>query len=268
MHPYLFKIGEFPVRSFSVMVLLGVLVGAWWLGKALARQGVSGEGVLDHLVRNALIFGFLGARWLYLVVHPEAYKDPISLIALWEGGLVSYGGFVGGALGAWLFARKRGIPMARLGDALLPALAFGQIFGRLGCLLVGDDHGSAWDGPWAITFPDVEGSLMPPELIGVPVHPAQIYLSLMNAIIFAITATIYARRRFDGQVLGTGMILYAIGRSAIEMTRGDDAARGIYFGLSTAQWISVAVAAAGLLLLLRNRGRPATSGQREAPEPA
>jgi phosphatidylglycerol:prolipoprotein diacylglycerol transferase len=264
MHPYLFKIGDFPIRSFSVMVLIGVLCAAWWVTGALRRQGVEGEGVLDHILRNALLLGFLGARLTYVLVHPEVYRNVISLVAVWQGGLVSYGGFFGGALGAWLFARRRGIPFARLGDALFPALALGQTFGRIGCLLVGDDHGKPWDGPWAITFPRVEGSLMPDELIGVPLHPAQLYLSLMDLLLFLSMAWLYRRRRFDGQVLGTGMLLYAVGRSLIELTRGDDEARGFWGALSTAQWISLATFAAGILLLVVQRRRPATTGMRGA----
>ena len=266
MHPYLFKIPylDFPIRSFSVMVLIGVLCGAWWLTGALKRQGVEGDGVLDHLLRNCLLLGFLGARLTYVIVHPEVYRDILSLVAVWEGGLVSYGGFFGGALGAWLFARKRGIPFARLGDAALPALALGQTFGRIGCLLVGDDYGRPWDGAWAVTFPQVEGSLMPPDLIGVPLHPSQIYLSLMNLVLFASMAWLYKRRRFDGQVLGTGMIVYAIGRFLVEYTRGDDVARGFWGALSTAQWTGIATAAAGLAVLFLQRRRPVTSGMREA----
>lgn len=264
MHPYLFKIPYFdwPVRSFSVMVLTGVLIAAWWLTGALRRQGVEGEGVLDHLLRNCLLLGFLGARLTYVIVHPEVYRNVVSLVAVWEGGLVSYGGFFGGALGAWLFARKRGIPFARLGDAMLPALALGQVFGRIGCLLVGDDYGAPFDGAWAITFPKIEGSLMPPDLIGVPLHPSQIYLSLMNVVIFGTTAWLYRRRRFDGQVLGTGMILYAVGRFLIEYTRGDDAARGYWGALSTAQWTGIATVVAGVLVLVLQRRHDATHGMR------
>lgn len=267
MLPYLFKIGDVPIRSFSVMVLLGVLMGAWWLSGALRRQGVEGEGVLDHLVRNALLLGFLGARLTYVIVHPDVYRNIISLVAVWEGGLVSYGGFFGGALGAWLFARSRGIPFARLGDALFPALALGQVFGRIGCLLVGDDHGKPYDGPFAITFPEAEGSLMPPHLVGVPLHPSQIYLSLMNVVLFTSMAWLYRRRRFDGQVLAVGMMLYAVGRFLVELTRGDDDARGIWGLFSTAQWVSFVTFAAGALLYAAKRRGRTTSGMR-APVPA
>src|SRR5678816_4433291 len=125
MYPILFKlhlpwVGEFPVRSFGLMVVIGVMVGMWWLAGALR--------------------------------------------------------------GIW-FARKRKLPIRRLGDAVLPALFLGQVFGRIGCFLVGDDYGKPWDGPWAIAFPKREGGLIPDELVGVPLHPTQLYLSLMDVVI-------------------------------------------------------------------------------------
>lgn len=260
MHPILFQLpewlGDFPIRSFSVMVLLGVLAGAKYLGKRLPEIGITHEGALDQLVLRCLLIGFLGARLTYVAVHPEVYTDLISLIAIWQGGIVSYGGFFGGALGAWFFTRKHGVPFVRLADAGLPALALGQVFGRIGCLLVGDDHGSRWDGPWAVTFTGKPESLIPPELVGVPLHPSQIYLSLMNLVIFVVAAWMWKRRRFDGQIAAITMALYAVGRFGVEFTRGDDEARGIYGAFSTSQWVSLGTAALAVLLLVVASRRP------------
>jgi len=267
MHPILYRfpewiplLGGLPLRSFSVMVLIGVLMGAWYVGRAFKAQGINAPGAVDHLLRNALIFGFIGARILYLIIHPAAYENVVSLIAVWQGGIVSYGGFFGGAFGAWLMARAWKIPYTRLGDAGIPALLLGQVFGRIGCLLVGDDHGAPWDGPWAITFTAQEGGLIPPDLLGVPLHPSQIYLSLMNLIIVLILVAISRRRRFDGQVFAWGLILYALGRFLVEMTRGDDVARGIYGAFSTSQWVSVGTMVIGITMLLKLRGGTVTEG--------
>jgi len=254
MHPILFRfpeawplIGDFPIRSFSVMVLIGVLVGAGWARRNLFRdQGDQADAQFDALLWRCLVFGFIGARLLYVTVHPEVLHGPLSLIAFWEGGLVSYGGFFGGAFGGLLFCRKFKLRYTAVSDVVLPSLCLGQVFGRIGCLLVGDDQGSPWDGPWAITFQAKPDSLIPPELFGVPLHPSQIYLSLMNVAIFVITASVLRKRRFIGQTTTLVMMLYAVGRFSIEFTRGDDAARGIYGMFSTSQWASlftVAVAA-------------------------
>jgi phosphatidylglycerol:prolipoprotein diacylglycerol transferase len=266
MHPILFKIPlpfpifgaeEFLLRSFGVLTMLGVLAGFVWLSLALRRIGVDGAEATGDLVTICVLTGFLGARWLYLAIHPEAWEGPLSLIAVWQGGIVSYGGFFGGALGGMWYARRHRIPIPRLGDAVLPALILGQAFGRIGCFLVGDDYGKPWDGPWAVSFPRVEGGLIPEHLIGVPLHPAQIYLSLMNLAIFGITAWLFARRRFDGQVLAATMALYAVGRFLVEYTRGDDVERGALGALSTAQWWSIGTLLLTGLLYTRFRRRAA-----------
>lgn len=274
MHPILFKVGDFPITSFGLMVCLGAIAGTLWLRRALRAFDLKGGDPVGDLVTWAVLLGLLGARLFYVVLHPAALRagdgslQPLKLLALWEGGLVSYGGFLGGALGAWLFARRQRLPFARLADALAPALALGQSIGRVGCLLVGDDHGRPTDLPWAITFPyeltaagekvaAKEGCLIPRELLGVPLHPSQVYLSLMNLALFWILARAFGRRRFDGQVVGLGMALYAVGRFGVEFTRGDDAARGVFAGLSTAQWISLAILPLALWLLARGRARAA-----------
>ena len=275
MHPILYTFhnvpwfGDVPIRSCGVMVMLGVVAGTWWLAGALRALGVQDKDAVGDLVTLAIITGFLGARWTYLAIHPEAWHGPLSLIALWEGGIVSYGGFFGGAIGSWWFARKRRIPVPRLGDAMMPALFLGQIFGRIGCFLVGDDYGRPTDLPWAVTFPNPKppGSLIPDELAGVPLHPAQLYLSLMNLVIFLVLARVFWRRRYDGQVLWLTMVLYGIGRFLVEFTRGDDEARGFFGALSTAQWISIATVALGLLVRAKLPHTP-VAPVRPAPSPA
>ncbi len=272
MHPYLFKIGDWPVRSFGMMVLLGAIAGLIYLGYAFKRLRVPGEDPLGAAAIRILLCGFVGARMLYLIVHPDAAKGILAPIAVWEGGLVSYGGFFGGAFGAWLFARKVRMPMLHLGDGIVVALVLGQVFGRIGCLLVGDDHGTPYDGPFSIVFASVgvdpatgnkyglEGSLFPAQWLDIPVHASQLYLSAMNLVLFTVGAWLFKRRRFDGQVVAVIMMLYAVGRFSIEFTRGDAQARGMYTWasqeFSTAQWISLAVFVGGVMLYGRQRSRP------------
>ena len=252
MHPIIWSfpetwplVGGFPLRSFSLMVLLGVLAGAWWIRRELFPGKTPEDNqAYDHLLRNSLITGFLGARLTYVAIHPEVFdgKDlfdrAVTLIAVWQGGIVSYGGFFGGAVGTWLWGRAHKISFARLSAVMIPALILGQVFGRIVCLLVGDDYGSIWrDGPeWLVVrFPDIPHSLIPTQLIDQPLHPSQLYLSFMNLVIFVVVVAIYRRRRYDGQTMAWAMALYAIGRYIVEFFRGDFAERGGIGFLSTAQ---------------------------------
>jgi phosphatidylglycerol:prolipoprotein diacylglycerol transferase len=287
MYPILFKlhlpwVGEFPVRSFGLMVVIGVMVGMWWLAGALRRLGIEERDAAADLAVACVLTGILGARLLYVAIHPPPPGENtlLWLFEIWKGGLVSYGGFFGGALGGIWFARKRRLPIRRLGDAVLPALFLGQAFGRIGCFLVGDDYGKPWDGPWAIAFPKREGGLIPDELVGVPLHPTQLYLSLLDVVIFALAARVFARRRFDGQAMCVTMLLYGVGRFLLEFLRGDDEARGGWparpggqtgFVLSTSQWFSIATfALATVLYLAWRRGTvtPAAPAREASPRPA
>ncbi|MED5330952.1 MAG: prolipoprotein diacylglyceryl transferase [Planctomycetota bacterium] len=259
MYPILFRLENVPLfdtltlRSFGVLVLLGVIAGVFWMQRAFPRIGLKHPDAPSDVTMWMLLTGFFGARLVYLIIHPSAFHGPLSLIALWEGGIVSYGGFIGGAVGVAIYARKKRVPFLRIADAITPALCIGQAVGRWGCLLAGDDHGRPWDGPWAVTFPSIEETLIPPDLIGIPLHPAQIYLSLMNLILFLILARAFAKRRYAGQVLCLGMVLYPIGRFLVEYTRGDDISRGFWGAFSTAQWVSMIILCLALALWRRAR---------------
>ena len=142
----------------------------------------------------------------------------------------------------------------------MPAVLLGQAIGRIGCFLVGDDYGKiAPDLPWAVRFPDIEESLLPLHLRGEPLHPTQLYLLLQSFLIFLILSWVARRRKFRGQVLYLSMILYPIGRSICEIYRADDVERGVYFGLSTAQWFSIPIFVIGLVLFIRASRRPAAT---------
>ena len=152
------------------------------------------------------------------------------------------------------FARANGLNVLRLTDLLAPSCFLGDAFGRWGCFFAGDDYGRPIaDTPWfpewlGVRFTHVK-SLVPLDLRGVPLHPTQIYMSLKALTIALILYAVTRRKKFDGQVVGLALVLYALFRSGIELLRGD-ADRGQIGMLSTAQFTSVFVFAAGLLVLL------------------
>ena len=246
MHPILFKftlpwgLGEHTVGTFGIMVMLGVIAGSLWLSRALKRIGVTDKDAPSDLVTWAVVVGLLGARWTYLAIHPEALQSPIDLIALWKGGIVSYGGFFGGALGAWIWCRRRKLSPRLVGDAMMPALFLGQAFGRIGCFLVGDDYGRPSDLPWAVAFP--RG--LPPTTVRV--HPTQLY---EMAALFVVGWLLIRWRRQgvpDAIVLGRYLVLAGTIRFAIEFIRVNQRVLG---PLTLAHLVSLALVIAGTALL-------------------
>jgi phosphatidylglycerol:prolipoprotein diacylglycerol transferase len=280
MWPILFEIPipfvgiEIPVHSFGVMVALGFLVASSLVSRYARRYGDDPERDPERfqVVSLWVLVGVVvGARLLYVAVHPAEFAGSwLDLLAIWKGGLVFYGGFVGGiAFGAWK-AKKLGMNLLSTADLAIAAAFVGIGIGRIGCLLVGDDYGRpAPEGlpfPLAVRVP--EDLVTPPfdrsqwdrETAGKLVYATQVWLSA-NAFALAILARyLLERRRFAGQLAATVTAVYCVVRFAVEFFRGDDAARGMVLdgSLSTSQAISIPLFALCLVALARGR-RAATA---------
>ena len=277
MYPILFEIPGLglPLRSFGVMVVVGFLLGTYVLSR-LGRKYAGGD---EQQARGyaavpvwVLIGILLGARVLYVLVEivrgsstGQGYlEDPISVLFYWQGGLVMYGGAFGGLLAGWMCSRKYDLAPMQVLDLGTISAFLGLAVGRVGCLLVGDDYGSIVAArfqdlpfPLVIHVPEAlrEGSLFSPENAGQILWATQIWMSVNALVIALVGLWILARRRYQGQVVGWLLLLYAITRSVIESFRGDEV-RGVWAGgMSTSQIISVVLGLVCVVFLVRNRGR-------------
>ncbi len=245
MHPILFQIGPLPLRSYGLMMALGFLAGIL-LTLALSRR----EGRKDDVVLDLSVWimagAIAGARLLYVIVEPDGYfSHPLEILAVWQGGLVFYGGLIGAGLTAYFWLRRHRQPVWAIADCLAPGLALGQMFGRIGCFLNGCCYGRV-DAAHGIVFPAIGD--------GQPHLPTQLYEAGFTLALALFLVWFKKRRHYAGQVFWAYVALYATGRFFLEFLRGD-AERGVLFSpfLSPGQWISLA----GLLLALgfhiRNR---------------
>ncbi len=157
-----------------------------------------------------------------------------------------------------LYVRHARLPFWPTIDVLAPGLAIGQAIGRIGCLAAGCCYGLKCDLPWAVTFTDrwAHDHLQTPML--VPLHPTQVYESLMMSVVFLALIWIAPHKRFHGQIAAIYALAYGVGRFGLEYFRGD-VARGTIpvGGLSTSQAIAavVVLAVASLLPYLWKRQR-------------
>ncbi len=141
--PIPFTDAVLPIQPFGVLVAIGVI-----LGMKLAEIRARRLGIRPHVVSDAIIHmlvgGFLGARLLnWLFYFPEAIaEDPMQILRIWEGGLSSYGGFVGAIAGTALWTWRRKLPLLPVGDIMAFAFPIGWLFGRTGCFVVHDHPGS------------------------------------------------------------------------------------------------------------------------------
>jgi len=224
-----------PIRSFGVLVGAGFLIGVWLMARMSRRWGTDPErdpARIYELSTWVLIGVLGGARLAYVLINWRHYADrPLDIVKTWEGGLVMYGGLILALLLGVRKARKLGMPGWQTADYGLTAGFLGQAIGRVGCLMVGDDHGRPADVPWAITFPDPlpSGSAFPPEWAGIPVHPTQPYMTLKALALFGLGLWLLRRKKFHGQVTCVLLMGYALLRSLVELFRGDAGARGGVF---------------------------------------
>jgi phosphatidylglycerol:prolipoprotein diacylglycerol transferase len=236
---YPFLIEDFyglSITSFGLLVLTGALVGGQLAALSMERLGRSRDEAWS-LVTSAVFGGLLGAK-LWYVAEALARSPELELAAVLFslGGLTWYGGLAGGALGVLISARTQGVPLAAACEAAAPAVAIGQLFGRLGCFMVGDDWGQPTDLPWGVAFPN---GIEPTD---VPVHPTMLYEAAWLAL---VTAWLWRRRGESPFLLGEYLMLAGLGRFAIEFWRRNPELVG---QLSNAQITALSCFLAGALL--------------------
>ena len=199
MHKVAFHIGPLTIHWYGILVALGFLFGLWTASRRGMRDKLSPDTVYDAGVW-LLIGAIVGARALYVISYWRedfAGKPFTEIFKVQQGGLVFYGGLIGASLALIVFVRLRKLPLWSFADALAPSIALGNVLGRLGCLMTGCCYGRACDLPWAIRFPADHATR------GAPVHPTQLYDSLLNLVLYLSLASIYRRKEFDGQVFAT-----------------------------------------------------------------
>lgn len=269
MFPVLFRIGSFEVTSFGLMMFLSFLTGAWLLGRQLQRYGLPKDYAWDMLAWIA-VGGILGAKLWYLGLHMEdLLANPVRELTS-RGGLVWYGGLVGGVTAYYFQVKAKRLPMAVMYDGTAPALAAAYAVGRMGCFLVGDDYGRYTESWVGMSFPEGAppttagqlrewGSTIPaaiPDAQIVTVHPTQLYEVALGLVMFVILWNVGKRSLRTGQLFSLFLILYSIERFFIEFVR----AKGdrVIAGLSTSQIASILLFIVGTWLW-SHRGRVGAS---------
>lgn len=254
MHPRLITTPFFTIHTFGALLALAFVAAMWWIVREAKREGLNHDRVIS-LGMWAIGGGILGAKLLLVLRTLSEYtSDPTQLWSL--SFLESAGDFYGGFLGALLavsiyFWRHRELPVWRTADLCGPAIALGQAIGRIGCFMAGDDYGRLANVPWSVTFTDPDAARIGGAPLGVPLHPVQLYESLVCFMLFLFLVWLRRRKHFDGQIILAYALLYAVARFLIEYFRGD-ADRGFVMNglLSTSQFIAILLGFTSLALLI------------------
>jgi len=253
VHPIIVSFGPITVYSFGVMLALAFLTAGNVLGRELGRRGMDPE-LASSVVLWAAVGGLAGSRVLSIFDDWDAFlAHPFGFIFT-GAGFVFYGGLLGGFATVTFFIWSRRLSWLRVADSIAPGLAIGQAIGRIGCLLAGDgDWGTPTTVPWAMRYPNaiigwddwLKHNGLPPDTL---VHPAPIYETFGYGIVFLILWSMRRSPQPDGLVIWWYLLLSATVRFLVEFVRVNPR---LAFGLSEAQFISLALIAVAAVLIWR-----------------
>jgi phosphatidylglycerol:prolipoprotein diacylglycerol transferase len=260
MRPVLFHIplgfASLPLYSYGLMLALSLIVG-WYITLGLCERDGMDRQTMGRCYMWTAGAAVAGSRLLYVFTNLDRFDNFLDIFKVWQGGLVAYGGFVGGFVGSLVFCRIKGIRLLAWADCAVPSLCTGLMITRLGCLLYGCDFGKPFDGRWSIVFPAgspafnqqrAEGLLGPTATHSLPVHPTQLYESLNGLILLCLVFLVRRFRKFSGEMFVAFTMGYAVLRYFVEVLRADEQ-RGNIGPLSTSQFIGVVTFLAGAALL-------------------
>ncbi|MDO8963866.1 MAG: prolipoprotein diacylglyceryl transferase [Coriobacteriia bacterium] len=246
MLPVLVSVG--PLRVYSYGILLALAFAACWAVARthLRRAGLSGTLAVD-LILAAAAGGLIGARVLYVVTQWQAFAEhPLWVFQLQRGGMVFYGGLIGGTVAVCVLTLYRRLPFPVIADVAALAVPLGSAIGRVGCFMNGCCAGGPTGAWYGVLFPGGATSVVPVQLLD----------SGANLAMFAVLTYVAVRRKpRAGTLWWAFLTAYPAWRFAIEFVRVNPP---VLWGLSQAQFISIPLFVAGVVgLVVWSRRRPA-----------
>jgi phosphatidylglycerol---prolipoprotein diacylglyceryl transferase len=240
MHPVLFEIGAVKIYSYGLFIALGAIAGVWYM----AVRGKKEMGLTFDQANNLFLLIFaaavVGGKLFLFFEDPSGYiRQPMKLLG--GRGFVFYGSFLLAIPTMLWFFRKHSLNPYRMLDIMAITTCLVHMFGRVGCFMAGCCHGIPTEGLFGVTYTDPACSADP---LNTPLHPTQLYEAGFIALVMFYLLYLRDRKKFNGQLFLTYLLLYGAGRFMLEYLRGD-LARGFVIEdwLSHSQFIALVIIA-------------------------
>ena len=250
MYPILLSVGPLKIYSFGVFLALATIIGAftiWREGRQAKPERFDEEKLVDLILVEAL-FGLIGARICYLILHFEDFGFDFFrwLLIFHFPGLDFIGAIVGGVVGALVFAKKMGWSFCQVGDFLVLGISLGEVIGRIGAFLSGSAYGKLTTLPWGVPMVGLIGRR----------HPVQIYEAIVALLVFIILwrlKILIANKKLQaGFLFLVYFLLFGVTKLFIEFFRGDS----VYFdGWRVTQIVCLVFIVTAVILLYKRLGR-------------
>ncbi len=262
MFPY-FQIFGKTIGSYGLCAIIGLILCGVVASVLARRYQIAYEDVIlllvvigvSLLIGGHLLFGLTNLNKLIaLFSGASSYtlKQIVAHLAQYFGGMVFYGGFLGGCVGLFVYTGiSKEVKRSVAFDLYAVSIPLFHVFGRIGCFLSGCCYGIESSFGFI-----VENNTLIPELNGVRRLPVPLFEAACNLVIFLVLLRLFLKGKESGKMIWYYMLIYPVVRFVMEFFRGD-AIRGIWFGLSTSQWISIGlfVVAVWKLFLSKNKGQ-------------
>ncbi|QZD93894.1 prolipoprotein diacylglyceryl transferase [Qipengyuania gelatinilytica] len=268
LRPYLFEIGSFQLRYYSLAYLFGILFAYWHLSKMIKSPGAPmAQRHADDLFFYCTLGVIIGGRLGYAVFYRPDLLTSVELFKLWGGGMSFHGGVIGVLLAITWVAWRGGLNWLRICDYIAVNVPLAYMLGRIANFINGELYGRPVEGdlPWAMVFPGGGD---------IARHPSQLYQAgleglLLGILLIALFWKTRARYR-AGLLVGLFTVGMGVGRFVNEFFREPDAHlanRVVETGLSQGQWLSIPMIAVGVIVLVYSLLRQPVGGAKSEPKP-
>jgi phosphatidylglycerol:prolipoprotein diacylglycerol transferase len=187
----------------------------------------------------------VGGRLGYVIFYdlPSYMRDPLSIFAIWQGGMSFHGGFVGVIVAAWFACWRKNWNFWEIADLVCVAVPIGLGLGRIGNFINGELYGRETTVPWAMVFPDGGTE---------PRHPSQLYEAFLEGLVlFLILRWIYMKNLYRGTVFWAMVGFYGLFRFLVEFVREPDAQIGFDLGPFTrGQLLTIPMLVLGMSMMV------------------
>jgi len=249
------------IGSYSIMAVLGLLTCGVVITFLARRRNIIFANVIlamvsatvGMLIMSHVLYGLVNYKTIVEAVRTIgsiSFMEFVIRIGTAFGGAVFYGGFLGGILGIYVFLRiEKDVDKNDLFDLYAVSVPLFHAFGRVGCFLAGCCYGVESHFGFI-----AEGNIYSPEVNGICRFPVQLAEAGLNIVLFAVLIYLFRRNSIRGLLIFIYLMVYPTYRFALEFFRGD-VHRGLWFGLSTSQWISIVlfiIGAIGITVKLSN----------------
>ena len=265
LRPYLFEIGGFQLRYYSLAYLIGLFFAYWHLSKMIKQPGAPmAQRHVDDLFFYCMLGVILGGRLGYAIFYnPGLWSNPLDVLKLWEGGMSFHGGLVGVLIAIGWVSRRDELSFLRVCDYIAVNVPMGMMLGRLANFNNGELWGRVSDVPWAMVFPRAGEEAR---------HPSQLYQAGLEGLLLLIVLLVLfwatkARYR-PGLLVGIFTLGIGLARFVNEFFRQPDAQLAdfaLQTGLSMGQWLTLPLILTGLIVTIYAvRSKPVGSGAASA----